>query len=143
MLNEDVPEAEGFDQESKDIHYLSMLRFFNDMVISYKKRDLVKNVALSTYALGAVLERRNQQGLTALEILMREGLMTQEEYNMVDQSMNGGIPFIHSGYHMAAFIDEYEGITKVLAAKFLQSSSDIRLEDMTSALADDYIRRIV
>ena len=63
------------------------------MVISYKKRDLVKNVALSTYALGAVLERRNQQGLTALEILMREGLMTQEEYNMVDQSMNGGIPF--------------------------------------------------
>ena len=37
MLNEDVPEAEGFDQESKDIHYLSMLRFFNDMVISYKK----------------------------------------------------------------------------------------------------------
>ena len=43
--------------------------------------------------------------------------MTQEEYNMVDQSMNGGIPFIHSGYHMAAFIDEYEGITKVLAAK--------------------------
>ena len=139
MMNEDVPEAEGFDQESKDIHYLSMLRFFNDMVISYKKRDLVKNVALSTYALGAVLERRNQQGLTALEILMREGLMTQEEYNMVDQSMNGGIPFIHSGYHMAAFIDEYEGITKVLAAKFLQSSSDIRLEDMTSALADDIL----
>ena len=139
MMNEDVPDVEGFDQESKDLHYISMLRYFNDMVISYKKRDLVKNVALSTYALGAVLERRNQQGLTALEILMQEGLMTQEEYNMVDQSMNGGIPFIHSGYHMAAFIDEYEGITKVLAAKLLQSTSDIRLEEMTSVLADDIL----
>ena len=139
MMDQDPGDVRGFDQEDKDMHYIQMLRYFNDMVLSYKKRDLVKNTALCTYVLGAALERRNQQGLSALEILMREGLMSEEEYNMVNQNMNSGIPLIHSGYHMAAFIDEYEGITKVLASKYLQASHAISMQDQLKEMADDIL----